>query len=142
MEFIYHTVPTNLLGNTLQPLFVLKDQQPSIFQIEIKKYNDHPKRKELPYKKIPKLNCNRGDVIHCSSIHPGLVFQALKSVFPDSNRSVRFFKIPLSLHLILSIPVHTKNSMKYLKKHTNFIMNGDLEENLKRLLGGKFLMYL
>jgi hypothetical protein len=82
-------------GNVLYPLFTLKEKFPALFESEIKKYDDHPKRKELPFKSIGKLNCQRGEVLHFSPIHPSLIFQALKSVFPDGNRSVKFYKIPI-----------------------------------------------
>ena len=62
----------------------------------IKKYDDHPKRKELPNKRIGPLDCVRGDVLHFSAVHPGLVFAALKVVFPENNRSVKFFKVPIA----------------------------------------------
>jgi hypothetical protein len=95
MEYIYHGVPPTLHGKNLYPLFELREKLPEVFEKEILKYGDHPKRKELPYKLIPKLGCTRGDVLHCSSIHPNLVFQALKSVFPEENRSKKFFSIPI-----------------------------------------------
>ena len=79
----------------MKPLFTLKKENSKIFNNEIIKYNDHPKRKKLPEKIIPKINCKRGEVLHCSSIHPGRIFKALKSVFPEGNRSVKFFKIPI-----------------------------------------------
>ena len=94
MEFIYHGVPTKMDSKILYPLFELKHLFPLVYESEIKKYDDHPQRKNLPFKRIGKLNCLRGEVIHCSSIHPALVFQALKTIFPDGNRSVQFFKIP------------------------------------------------
>jgi hypothetical protein len=96
MEFIYHGVPAGLEGTTLYPLFMLKEKFPKLFESEIKKYDDHPKRKELPFKNVNKLNCQRGDILHFSPIHPSLIFQALKMVFPEGNRSVKFFKIPIS----------------------------------------------
>lgn len=34
--------------------------------------------------------------MHFSPIHPALIFQALKTVFPDGNRLVKFFKIPIT----------------------------------------------
>lgn len=95
MQYIYHAVPENLMGETLIPLFDLKLSHPALFEKEMKKYDDHPVRKELPYKLLKKLNCPRGEVLHFSPIHPGLIFQALKSVFPEGNRSVRFFEIPI-----------------------------------------------
>ena len=52
MEIFYHGVPGGLQGNTLYPLFSLKEKFPSLFENEIKKYDDHPKRKELPFKKL------------------------------------------------------------------------------------------
>lgn len=97
MQYIYHGVPAKMDSKILYPLFELKNLFPLVYESEIKKYDDHPQRKNLPFKKIGKLNCVRGEVIHCSSIHPALVFQALKVVFPEGNRSVKFFKIPLSL---------------------------------------------
>ncbi|MBY0555457.1 hypothetical protein K2P97_13070 [bacterium] len=96
MSFLYHGVPRDLVGETLFPLFSLKQAHPAIYENEIKKYDDHPERKKLPFKLLKKLNCSRGDVLHCSPIHPNLIFTALKSVFPEGNRSVKFFKIPIS----------------------------------------------
>lgn len=94
MEFIYHAVPKDMIGQTLYPLFELRRLHPSLYEDAVKKYDDHPKRKELPNKLIRALNCARGDVLHFSSVHPARVFAALKTVFPDGNRQVRFFKIP------------------------------------------------
>jgi hypothetical protein len=112
VEFIYHGVPKEMQGKLLYPLFDLKNVFPLVYENEIKKYDDHEKRKELPYKKIGKLSCTRGEVLHCSSIHPGLVFTALKTIFPEGNRSVKFFKIPVNQ--IKDIP------------SVLFDMNGDL----------------
>jgi len=95
MEYIYHGVPPNFSGEMLYPLFSLKEKHPEIFAREIKKYDDHPKRKLLPNLILKKLNCPRGDVLQFSPIHPNLIFQGLKSVFPDGNRSVKFFEIPI-----------------------------------------------
>ena len=96
MECIYHGVPIDFTGNKLHPLFKLKNFCASAYENQINKYGDHPKRKNLPFKNIPKLNCRRGDVIHCSPIHPNLIFKALKMKFPNSERSVLFYKIPIS----------------------------------------------
>lgn len=96
MPYIYHAVPADLKGSVLHPLFALKDLFPEVYESEIKKYADHPQRTELPFKWVPKLNCRRGDVLHCSAIHPSLVFQAMKNVFPDFGESLHFFQIPLS----------------------------------------------
>ncbi len=113
MEYIYHGVPNNFEGKILYPLFSLRENFPSLFDAEIKKYDDHPKRKELPFKRISKLNCPRGEVLHFSPIHPTLIFQALKTVFPDGNRSVKFFKIPIIRAQGLSIALFDMNREGY-----------------------------
>ncbi len=113
MEFIYHGVPNGLEGKILYPLFSLKEKFPVLFELEIKKYDDHPKRKELPFKRISILNCQRGQVLHFSPINPSLIFQALKTVFPENNRSVKFFKIPISKAYGLPIALFDMNRKGY-----------------------------
>jgi len=113
MSYIYHGVPNGFKNSILYPLFELEHRFPKIYIQEVKKYNDHPQRKVLPYKDIPKLNCKRGEVLHCSSIHPNLVFQALKSIFPDGNRSVKFFKIPVKSLKHLSLAYFDMNVSDY-----------------------------
>lgn len=61
MKCIYHGVPKNLEGDYLHPLFILKDIMPHLYAKEIIKYDDHPQRKLLPYKMVPKLNCKEID---------------------------------------------------------------------------------
>jgi hypothetical protein len=95
MEYIYHKVPDQKNVETLYPLFQIKDLLPKIYEKAIKKYDDHESRKQLPYKIIPKLNCRRGDVIHCSSINPSIVYKAYKQVFPRANYFLLFYKIPI-----------------------------------------------
>lgn len=94
-SYIYHGVPQLLIGDSLRPLFELKDIYPDLYEEQIKKYSDHPKRKNLPFKDIPLINCKRGEVLHTSSIHPHLVFESIQSIFPNWNPSVLFYKIPI-----------------------------------------------
>ena len=56
MSFIYHMVPKEMIGDTLVPLQSLRDLSEERYGIEIKKYDDHPKRKELPCRILKKLN--------------------------------------------------------------------------------------
>ncbi len=95
MSFIYHLVPKMMDGNILFPLSKLKVISPDTFNREIKKYDDHPKRKELPQRILKKINCPQEDVIHFSPIHPRLMFNGLKSVFPEWNYSSSFYEIPI-----------------------------------------------
>lgn len=92
---IYHMAPSSIQGENLLPLFQLKEEHPETYLKAIVKYQDHPKRKELPFRIIPKFNCRRGDVLHCSPIHPNLVYQALRRVFPDFDQQINFYAIPV-----------------------------------------------
>lgn len=83
-------------GDKLYPLFQLKNVNLNLYENEIKKYDDHPQRKTLPWKKINPLDCVRGDVLHCSSIHPHLVYQTFRSIFSSFEKSVLFYRIPIS----------------------------------------------
>lgn len=112
-SFIYHGVPQDLKGDTLMPLFDLKDIYPDLYEQQIKKYTDHPKRKNLPFKNIPLINCKRGEVLHNSSIHPYLVFMAMKSVFPHFDRSILFYKIPMKSLLNRELVFFDMNHPKY-----------------------------
>lgn len=95
MAFLYHIVPKNMEGQILFPLSELRNRAPSIYEREIKKYDDHPKRKGLPKRLLKKINCLQEEVLHFSPIHPYLMFAGLKSVFPDWEGSSLFFEIPI-----------------------------------------------
>lgn len=95
MQHIYHGVPKDLVGNRLMPLNVLRQEMPEVYAREKLKYTDHPSRAKLPEKRLPFLDCTRADVLHCSPVDPRLIFRALKSVFPEGNRSVLFYKVPV-----------------------------------------------
>lgn len=85
-----------MFGNTLFPLQTLKSKSVEKFEYEIKKYDDHPQRKELPYRTIKKLNCPQAEVLHFSPIHPYLMFEGLRSVFPHWDYSQKFYEIPIN----------------------------------------------
>lgn len=95
MSFIYHMVPKNMDGEILFPLSDLKNHSVKTYEREVKKYDDHPKRKELPKRILKKLNCPQEEVLHFSPIHPHLMFMGLKSIFPDWNYSSLFYEIPI-----------------------------------------------
>lgn len=95
MSYIYHIVPNKLVGETLIPLKELETELPDLFAQEIRKYDDHPQRKLLPKRVLKKINCPQEEVLHFSPIHPNLMFEGLKSVFPDWDYSSKFFEIPI-----------------------------------------------
>lgn len=96
MSYLYHMVPKNMKGTILVPLSDLQSISEEKFSYEIKKYDDHPKRKDLPNRILKKINCRQIEVLHFSPIHPHLMFLGLKSVFPDWNYSSMFYEIPIS----------------------------------------------
>lgn len=68
MANFYHKVPDFFSGDKLFSISHLKEKDPDLFQQYIEKYQDHPDRKKLPYKKIPILNCRWMDVVFFSPI--------------------------------------------------------------------------
>lgn len=95
MTFIYHLVPDKMIGEVLVPLAGLKELDPSLYADEIKKYSDHPHRKMLPQRILKKINCSQSEVLHFSPLHPRLMFEGLRSIFPAWNQPSRFFEIPI-----------------------------------------------
>lgn len=93
---IYHQVPKDMVGTELRPLNQLKTLTPHVYRREIAKYQDHPSRQKLPETRLPELGCLWNDVIHCSPIHPHLLYEEwlrhLDTVDPD----LRFFVIPIA----------------------------------------------
>jgi hypothetical protein len=95
MSYIYHIVPKKMSGDNLIPLSQLQELDYDVYVREIKKYEDHPKRKELPNRLIKKINCFQKEVVHFCPLHPYLIYSGLKSVFPDWNNSTLFYEIPI-----------------------------------------------
>jgi len=93
MSFIYHMVPKAMTGDVLFPLKDLIEKFPDLYSKEVKKYDDHPQRKELPKRILKKINCLQEEVLHFTPLHPHLMFLGLKSVFGDWNYSSRFYEM-------------------------------------------------
>ncbi|WP_218839244.1 group-specific protein [Evansella halocellulosilytica] len=96
MAYVYHRVPADMTGQKLLPLNELKKSQPELYDKYTKKYMDHPKRKHLLMRKIPKLNCYWNDVIHLLPIDPTKVYGALREAGMN-EKDMLFYQIPLSL---------------------------------------------
>ncbi|MFD2046559.1 group-specific protein [Ornithinibacillus salinisoli] len=96
MNYVYHMVPKTMVGEKLFPLNQLKTTQAILYFEYVKKYNDHPARRKLLERKIPKLNCLWNDVIHFLPLHPTLVYNALKEVGVNINGDKKFYKIPIT----------------------------------------------
>jgi hypothetical protein len=74
---IYHMVPKDMQGDMLYPLAELQHRYPEIYARQLAKYNDHPTRKELPNRYIPKLDCYSRDVLQFCPVHPHLIYAGL-----------------------------------------------------------------
>ena len=76
-HFLYHRLPSDLVGSDLYPLNQLKGKFPSIYASQAKKYAG---REQLMQRTVPILNCLWNDVLHLSPVHPSLIRDALKAV--------------------------------------------------------------
>jgi hypothetical protein len=105
MTMLYHFVPTNLTGDTLYPLNVLKHVLPEVYAAHVKKYEG---REWLLQNNIPLLNCLWNDVLHFTAVHPREVRNALVSVgLPIPER--RVFEVNVTDGLF-----HERNTAIYL----------------------------
>lgn len=95
MFAIYHACPVEMQGDMLYPLNELKELYPELYQREIAKYWDHSSRYDLPQLFVPKLNCERSDVVFCSPIHPYLIYKELQARGFTLSPDKIFFQIPV-----------------------------------------------
>ena len=68
-HFVYHMVPTEMIGEKLIPLNSLGKVHPSLYEKYTEKYYDHPERSALLKKQVPKLDCLRNDILGEWLIH-------------------------------------------------------------------------
>ena len=94
-QFVYHMVPSEMLGEKLIPLNFLAKIHPQLYEKYTQKYYDHPERPQLLKKQVPKLNCLWNDVLHFLPLHPYHVYQSLKSLDINAKTELSFFKIPI-----------------------------------------------
>ena len=96
MQSIYHMCPSEMVGDVLYPLNTLRQLYPLVYEREMIKYQDHPHSQDLQTRRIPKLNCLWHDVVHCSAIHPSLLYRALQERDLPVRAERTFFQIPLT----------------------------------------------
>jgi hypothetical protein len=96
INFVYHMVPKNMMGDTLLSLNELKEKDVELYGRYAEKYSDQPERVKLLERKIPKLNCLWNDVIHFLPLHPFHVYHALKNVGVKVSDDLKFYKIPIN----------------------------------------------
>lgn len=94
-QCVYHLVPREMQGETLYPLNQLRTLWPEVYARAIAKYDDHPGRKLLPQRMIPKLGCLWNDVVQCAGLHPHVLYQALTERGMSVSPNLRFYQIPV-----------------------------------------------
>ncbi|MGM9951612.1 MAG: group-specific protein [Lysinibacillus sp.] len=94
-QYVYHMVPAEMIGDKLIPLNALGKVHPHLYEKYSEKYFDHPERRKLLEKRVPKLNCLWNDVLHFLPLHPHHVYKALKSLDINAKTELPFFKIPI-----------------------------------------------
>lgn len=91
MEYLYHILPQDMVGNHLVPLNHIKEIHPQIYEKELAKYDDHPGRQKLPKTNIPKLNCLWNDVVQFCPIHPNKLYKGWLHIGKTPEKSISFF---------------------------------------------------
>ena len=95
MPYLYHLKPEPMRGDTLYPLNQLKHVDPALYRRQLAKYDDHPRRKTLPNRVIPKLDCLWNDVLHFSPVHPCLIYQAWLEL-GKKLKETTFYRVPVA----------------------------------------------
>ncbi len=115
--FVYHAIPSGMLGNTLYPLSGLKSQFPELYEIEVQKYDW---RKSVLNITVPKLNCLWGDVIHFSAVDPRFIYQKLLEAGHNYSPNRGFYRIPLErLKSKRSVLFQSKRILKSSSSHSS-----------------------
>lgn len=94
MNYIYHKVPENMVGNKLYPLNRLKDVFPDLYNEQVKKYEG---RIHVMDYKIPPLNCLWNDVLHFVAVDPKETKKNLEEARGKSISKLHFYKIDPNL---------------------------------------------
>ena len=82
-------------GDTLYPLNELKHIDAELYRRQLAKYDDHPRRRQLPNRVIPKLDCLWNDVLHFSPAHPCLIYQAWLEL-GKTLKETTFYRVPVA----------------------------------------------
>jgi len=114
MPFIYHLAPSNMKGNTLYPVSILKSKFPNIY------------RKEIPKTRIPYLNCKWGDVLQFIAVHPSKIRKALRKAGFKNKVKLKRYKINAN-NLV------NKNTIIYSYKDETLKRNNFVKYDLRKL---------
>jgi hypothetical protein len=99
VKFVYHAVPSPMLGSVLYPLNMLKSIYPDIYETHVRKYDW---RRSFLNLTVPRINCLWNDVLHFSIIHPSEIRENLWNSGSTNREVARFFEVPVEL--LVSLP--------------------------------------
>jgi hypothetical protein len=102
MNFMYHSVPVNMVGSVLYPLNQLREKHSTAYEFAVSKYYENaerrlPNRRNLLRRRIEYLDCLWNDVIQSSSVHPQKIADAWVLAGQTPRLPLRMFAIPLSM---------------------------------------------
>jgi hypothetical protein len=94
MQYIYHAVPENMVGDSLIPLNLMPESMTVIHDAQLAKYEG---REHVLEHKIPLLDCLWNDVVQFTPVHPKEVFelQVKMGIIPKIP-AYRYFEIDLT----------------------------------------------
>jgi hypothetical protein len=102
VKFVYHAVPSGMVGTVLVPLNALAAVSPSAFELQRSKY---ARREAVLDAQITSSGLLFNDTVHCAPLHPHHLYRlrARLDLLPDPPVEVaaapwtpgRFFEIPL-----------------------------------------------
>ena len=125
MNYIYHRVPNNLIGNTLYPLNTIKNINPEIYATEVSKYDG---REHVKEQRIPLFdNALWNDVLFFVAVEPNKIYKARREAGWPDLKPQKYFKInPRSLDQSkLGIFLFQTNADPRNYTHNNFINYSD-----------------
>jgi len=95
MQYVYHGLPDQMMGNELIPLNQMHKKYPELRAKYLEKYKG---RETVLERRIPLLDCLWNDVVQFLPLHPRKVFelQTRLGIIPKVP-AYRFFEVDLSL---------------------------------------------
>jgi len=91
---VYHAVPENMQGTVLYPRNELAKSHPEMAAAYTEKYVG---REEVAETHIPTLDCNWGDVLFMSPVHPQTVIDTMRVHGAPTDFRLQAYKVPIDM---------------------------------------------
>lgn len=89
---IYHAVPEAMQGTVLYPRNELRKLHP---ELAVQYDASYAGREDVAIQPIPTLNCNWGDVLFFSPVHPQTIIDELRRAGCPTDFKLRAYEVPL-----------------------------------------------